>query len=101
MGVMLGSRVKQREERQTGIGIREEVEIVSEIPSFTGRIPTDIAVGLRIITVAGTISDTVFPAFADMVRTETSSSNDGSTVTGHMDLVWINLSPANGFFQKA
>ena len=101
MGIMLGSRVKQRKERQTGIGVREKVKIVSEVPSFAGRIPTDITVRLRIVAVAGAISDTVFPAFTGMVRTETGSSNDGSTVAGHMDPVRVNLSFANGFFQKA
>ena len=36
-----------------------------------------------------------------MVRTETGSSNDGSTIAGQMDLVRVNFSPANGFLQKA
>ena len=35
---MLGSRVIQRKERQLRIGIRQQIEIVTEIPAFTGGI---------------------------------------------------------------
>lgn len=47
MRIMLGSRIEKREERQTGIGIGEQIQVIAEIPPFTRRIPTDITVGLR------------------------------------------------------
>ena len=101
MGIMLGSGMKQRKERQTGIGIGEEIEVITEIISFTGRIPADIAVGLRIVAVASAIQDAVFPAVAGVVRTKAGSCYDRRSITSNMELIRVNLSLTDGFFEEA
>jgi hypothetical protein len=36
MRIMLGSRMKQRKKREAGIRVGEKVEIIAEVPPFTG-----------------------------------------------------------------
>lgn len=65
--IMPGSRMEQRKERQTGISICEQIQIITEIPPFTGRIPTDITVGLRERAGAVAIKDALPPAITGMM----------------------------------
>lgn len=65
---MLGSRIEERKDRQTGIGIGEQIQIITEIPPFTGRIPTDITVGLRERAEAVAIKDALLPAITGMMK---------------------------------
>jgi hypothetical protein len=97
---MLGSRVIQRKERQLRIGIRQQIEIVTEIPAFTGGIPTDRTIWLREVTITVAVEVAILPAVTGMVGTETGCSDNRSTIAGKVKLAGIHLSPADGFIQE-
>ena len=101
MGIMLGSLMEQRKEGQFGIGIRQQIEVVSEVPAVTGRIPSDRAIGLREVAITIAVEITFLPAVADVMGTRTSGSDNGSTIAGNMKLIGIQLSTADGFIQEA
>ena len=93
--------MEQREERQFGIGVSKQIEVVTEVPAFTRGIPSNRAIRLReiAIAIAGEVSG--FPAIACMVGAETRSSDNRRTVAGNVELAGIHLSTANGFIQEA
>ena len=90
----------QRKVRQFRIGIRQQIEIVTEVPAFTGGIPTDRTIWLREVTITVTVEVAIFPAVTGMMGTETSCSDNGSAITSNVKLVGIHLSLANGFIQE-
>ena len=97
MRIMLGSRIEDRKERQTGIGIGEQIQVIAEIPPITRRIPTGITVGLREKARAAAIKDALLPAVAGMVGAETRRGLNGGAITSDVKLVGMNRSPTNGF----
>ena len=80
MVVMLRGGMEQRKDWEIGIRIRKDVEIVTEIPAVTGRIPTDGAIWLREVAVAVAVKASGFPAITGMMRAETGSGDNRSTV---------------------
>ena len=44
--VMAGSTLKDREDRQSGVGICEEIEVIAVVEEISGRIPAPIGIGL-------------------------------------------------------
>jgi hypothetical protein len=66
MGIMSGSRAKQREYRQVIFGVRgsEHVKVVTKVMPFPVGIPADVAVGLAIDSAALTVADALFQAAA-------------------------------------
>ena len=70
----------QRKERQIGICIRKNVKIVTKVPAISGRIPANRAIWLRKVTIAVAVKVAGFPTVTGMVRAETGSGNNGSTI---------------------
>ena len=91
----------KREERQIGIRIRKDVEIVAKVPAVTGGIPTDRAIWLREVTVAVAVKVAGFPAITDMVRAEAGSGDNRSTIASDVQTSGIDLSTPDGFIQEA
>ena len=98
--IMLGSRIEERKDRQTGIGIGEQIQIITEIPPFTGRIPTDITVGLRERAEAVAIKDALLPAITGMMGAKAGCCHNRGAITSDVKLVGMNRSPTNGFIQE-
>lgn len=73
----IGSRVIQRKERQFRIGIRQQIEIVTEIPAFTGGIPTDRAIWLGEVSITVAVEIAILPAVTGMVGAETAPFSFG------------------------
>ena len=90
----------QRKERQLRIGIRQQIEIVTEIPAFTGGIPTDRTIWLREVTITVAVEVAILPAVTGMVGTETGCWDNRSTIASKVKLAGIHLSPADGFIQE-
>ena len=44
--VMAGSTLQDREDRQSGVGICEEIEVIAVVEEISGRIPAPIGIGL-------------------------------------------------------
>ena len=61
--------------------IGKDVHIIAEVPGFSGRIPSNIAIRLGEKAVTGTVTDSPFQAVTGVMGTETSSSYHGSTVS--------------------
>lgn len=90
----------QGEKWQTRPSVGEKVKIVTEIPVFAGRVPADIAIRLRIITVAVTMEVSGFPAITGMMRPETSSSDNRGAIAGNMQMSRIDDLATNGFIEE-
>ena len=101
MGVMLGSLVIQRKEWKLRIGIGQQVEIVTEVPTITGRIPSHRTIWLREVAITITIKDSFFPAIAGVVGAEAGSSDNRGAIASNVKLIRIDLTTANGFVQEA
>ena len=101
MGVMLGSFMVQREERQFRSGICQQIEVIPEVPAITGRIPPNRAIWLRETTIAVAIKDAILPAITGVVGTKTGRSNNGSAITGNMEIGRFHLTATDGFVQEA
>ena len=43
---MAGSTLQDREDRQSGVGICEEIEVIAVVEEISGRIPAPIGIGL-------------------------------------------------------
>jgi len=91
----------QGEKWQTRLSVGEEVKIVAEIPVLTGRVPADIAIRLRMITVAVTMKVSGFPAITGMMGPKTSCSDNRGTISGNVQMSRIDDLPTNGFIEKA
>ena len=93
--------MKEREERQAGDRIGKKVEVITKVPFFAGRIPADIAVGLREITEAIAIEIAVFPAVTGMVGAKACSGDNRRAVSGNVKPVGMNPAGTNRFVQEA
>ena len=98
---MFGSLMVQREERKLRISIRQQVEVVAEVPAVTGRIPSYRAIWLGEVAITIAIKDSLLPAIAGVVRAEASGSNNGGAVAGDVKMIRVDLAAANGFIQEA
>ena len=98
---MLGSLMVQRKERKLRIGICQQVQVVTEVPAFTGGIPSVRAIRLREIAVTITVEVARFPAITGMVRAKACCGDNGSSITGDMKFVGNHLTATDGFIQEA
>ena len=89
MGVMFGSGMKDSKQRKVTFRIGKDVHVIAEIPCFSGRIPSNIAIGLREKVITGAIMDSTFPAITSAMGTETCSSYNGSTVSRQTKRFWV------------
>ena len=99
--IMFGNLIEQRKEWKFRIRVYEQIEIVTEVPAFTGRIPTDRAVGLREVAITVTIEVAAFPTITGMMGTKTGSSDDRCTIASDVKFTGIELSTAYGLIQEA
>ena len=101
MGIMFGSLVEERKERQSGISVCQKIEVITEIPAVTGGIPSDRAIRLRKVAITVAVEIAVFPAITGMVGAKTGGSDNRSTIAGDVKHMGIYLSTADGFIQEA
>jgi hypothetical protein len=61
MGVMHGSRMEERKYRKVTFRIRgnQHVEVVAVVKAATGRIPSNVCIGLREVPFAVTVIDSL------------------------------------------
>lgn len=84
MGVMHGSRIQQRKDRQVAfrIGSGHHVQVIAVIKAASGRIPANIAIRLRIMTQALAVGYAFFLTIAGAFAALSCGSHDGSAVAG-------------------
>ena len=98
---MFGSRVEYGKQRQIMFRIGKDIHIIAEVELVAGRIPANVAIGLRESSGAIAVEDSLGRAVAGMVRTDASGSNHWGTVTGHSETGRMDDAAANGFIEKA
>lgn len=101
-GIMAGSGVEQRKNRQIAERIRggEQVEAVTVVVAASMRVPADIAVRLGVIAVAVTVGNPQLPAIAQAFLPLPGGGNDGSAVAGKGQSVSVYEAPLDRFLQK-
>lgn len=92
--VMPGSPFQKREYREIAVGIggHIHVEMVTEEMAFPVRVPSPIAVRLRITALAAAGRAAVIPAAADPGVPLLCGSPDRSAVTGKSQMAWVDQS---------
>lgn len=100
--VMPGSPFQKRKYREitVGIGGHIQVEVVTEEIAFPMRVPSPIAVRLRIMAFAVAGRTAVFLTIADPFFPLLCSSADRGAVTGKSQMVWIDQSFFNRTIQE-
>lgn len=99
---MPGSPFQKRKygEITVGIGGHIHVEVVTEKIAFPMRVPSPVAVWLRIMAFAAAGKTAFFLAIADPFFPLLGSSTDRSAVTGKSQMVWVNQSILNRTIQE-
>lgn len=92
VGIMLGSRVEKRKDRQVAFRVRgnDHVKVITMIKAVFRGIPPDATVGLGKAAVAVTVRNTFFCTVADTVSTFPGRGNNRSAVTSNGKGVCIN-----------
>ena len=62
--IVAGSTLQDREDRQSGVGICEEIEVIAIVKEISGRIPSPIGIRLGEPALVLAIDDTFFMAIA-------------------------------------
>ena len=99
---MPGSPFQKGKYREIAVGIggHIHVEVVAEEIAFPMRVPSPVAVRLRIMAFAAAGRTAFFLAIADPVFSLLCSSPDGSAVTGKSQMVRIDQSFLNRTIQE-
>ena len=94
---MPGSPFQKRKYREIAVGIggHIHVEVVTEEIAFPMRVPSPVAVRLRIMAFAAAGRTAFFLAIADPFFPLLCSSTDRSAVTSKSQMVWVNQSFLN------
>lgn len=84
VGIMLGSRAKEREDRKVflGIGGRERIKVITEVIAVAMGIPADVTVRLAIDTVAFAVVDPFSQAVTGAFFPFLSGGIDRSAISG-------------------
>ena len=100
--IMPGSPFQKREYREVtmGIGSHIHVEVVTEEVAFPMRVPSPVAVRLRIMTFAVTGRTAFFPTIADPFFSLLRGSPDRSAVTGKSQMLRNNQPLVDGTIQE-
>ena len=94
VGIMPGSRAKEREDRKVifGIGGSEHIKIIAKVIAVPMRIPADVTVRLAIDAAAFAVMDSFFQAVASAFFSLLCGGIDGSAITGQGKVTKINKS---------
>jgi len=92
MGIMHGSSPQQREYREVTIRIGgdQHVKVIAMVKTVSGRVPADITVRLRKITVTGAIGNPHFFTVTDTVFAFLCRSNKRRAITGKSQVIRVN-----------
>ena len=99
---MPGSPFQKGKYREIAVGVggHIHVEVVAEEIAFPMRVPSPVAVRLRIMAFAAAGRTAFFLAIADPFFPLLCSSPDRSAVTGKSQMVWVNQSFLNRRVQE-
>ena len=99
---MPGSPFQKGKYREIAVGIggHIHVEVVAEEIAFPMRVPSPVAVRLRIMALAAAGRTAFFLAITDPFISLLRGSADRSTVTGKSQMVWVNQSFLNRTIQE-
>lgn len=102
VGIMLGSRVEKRKDRQIAFRVRgnDHVKVMAMIKAVPGGIPPDVTVRLGKVAVAVTVGNAFFCTVADTVSAFPGRGNNRSAVTGNGKGVRINQPVFDRLFQE-
>ena len=99
---MPGSPFQKRKYREIAVGIggHIHVEVVTEEIAFPMRVPSPVAVRLRIMAFAAAGRTAFFLAIADPFFPLLRGSADRSAVTGKSQMIWIDQPSVDGTIQE-
>ena len=99
---MPGSPFQKRKYREIAVGIGGyiHVEVVAEEIAFPMRVPSPVAVRLRIMAFAAAGRTAFFLAITDPFFPLLRGSADRSAVTGKSQMIWIDQPSVDGTIQE-
>ena len=100
--IMPGSPFQKRKYREIAVGIggHIHVEVVAEEIAFPMRVPSPVAVRLRIMAFAAAGRTAFFLAITDPFFPLLRGSADRSAVTGKSQMIWIDQPSVDGTIQE-
>ena len=100
VGIMFGSGMKERKEGQIAACIGNQVQIIAGIIKVAGRIPANVAVGLREETRTGAAENAFGGAVADFMAAFPRGGHNGRSVSRKGCVFRLNDAAKNGLVQE-